>query len=128
VPDLDFSDILVDPDLADVFNVKRRVDVVSPTSGLSTTTQTLVNNLVGVVAPEDKGSNTRRDDSQMTSRTITVITKFRLRAASDNVQPDVVVYDGVDFTVKSVQGWHRFGAGFILAVAESMNASDPPFA
>lgn len=124
MPNLDFSDILVDPDLCDTFAVKRRTDVIGA-NGRNSQTVTNFTNLVGSVTPEE-GAMTRADDSEMTARVINVICMFRLRASSDGVQPDIVVWDGVDFTVKDVKGYHRFGAGFVVAKAESMNASDPP--
>lgn len=124
MPTLDFTDVLVSPEFTSKFSAIRRTDVVDQATGRSAVTETRVDNLLGVVVYGD-GSNNRRDDAQATDRRITVITRFRLRAASEGVQPDVVLYDGVRFTVTSLEPWHRFGSGFVKANAESMNASDP---
>lgn len=124
MPGLDVTELLSDPDLCDVFDVYRRTETVG-SNGRSTTTEAVTAGVVGVVTPGDSGDLLRKDDSQMTSRIITISTTFRLRASGDGFQPDVVLYDGVRFTVKAVKLWNRFGAGYIKAAATSMNAADP---
>ena len=124
MPTLDFSDVLASPEFQSEFSVKRRIDSIDEATGRSTITSQQTDGVLGVVV-YGNGDNTRRDDAQATDRRITVITRFRLRAAGAAVQPDVVVYDGVDFTVTGVEPWHRFGSGFVKASAESMQAADP---
>ena len=127
MPNLDFSDIIDDPDLGDFFSVIRRTEVVSAATGRSGLTSVQTDNLWGVVTPGDPSNNERGDASQMTSRNLSIVTQFRLVGANASDQPDVVLYDGVYFTVKSVQGYNRFGDGFVKASLESMNAYDPAF-
>lgn len=124
--DLDVTEVLEDPDFSDVFTVLRRKDVVSA-KGRSTMSTTKIRNVVGVVTPQDPSDNARKDDSQMTARNIEIVTRFRLRAAADGVQPDQVQLTGdpVIYTVKSTKLWTRFGPGFIKAQLTSMNAADP---
>ena len=124
MPFLDVTEILSDPDLADTFTVARRTDTVSAT-GRSTMTEVLTEDVVGVVTPGDTGSLLRKDDSSMTDRVISISTTFRLRGTGAGFQPDVIIYDGVRYTVKAVQLWNRFGQGFINAVATSGNAAEP---
>lgn len=126
MPTLDFSDVIASPEFATTFSVKRRTDTVSEATGRSTLSETITDGIAGVVV-FGNGDNKRREDAQMADRRITVITKYRLRAAGEGTQPDIVVYDGVDFTVTGVEPWHRFGSGFLKATAESMRASDPDF-
>ena len=123
--DLDFSDVLVDSDLADTFDVHRRLEVVGTDGRATITEQPPVLGVLGIVVPGDPGNLLRKDDSQMTSRVITITTAFRLRASGATFQPDVVLYDGVRFTVKATKLWNRLGSGFIKAAAASENAYDP---
>lgn len=122
--DLDFSEILEDPDLSDVFDVKRRDMTVDEATGRGVLAERLHAGIIGVVTPGDTGELLREDDKAMTSRLITVTTKFRLRGTGDNFQPDLIFYDGITFTVKAVKVWTRMGTGFVKAVASSGNAED----
>lgn len=124
---LDFSDILEDGDVAGVsFDVIRRAAAVNPANGRSTIVETPFPGQIGAVTPGDAGNLLRQEDSASTSNVITVTAAFMLRAASEGVQPDIIVYDGIRYTVKAVKRWNRLGGGFIKAVAESENASDAP--
>jgi hypothetical protein len=125
VPTLDVSEVFDDDDLMDSFTVLRRSECVGD-DGRATFTRTAYPNTVGFVMVKGPGKNTRKDDSQMTSRDISVVTQFRLRAASDGVQPDEIVWDGVTFTITSITPHTRWGEGFVKAEATSMNASDRP--
>lgn len=126
MPELDVSDILSDPDIADVFVVKRRADVIDVATGRSTVQVTEYPNVIGVVLHVDPSDNERKEEAQMTSLTIAVVTRFRLRAAAEAWQPDIVRLGGIDYTVKKVLRHTRYGAGFVKAECVSMNASDPP--
>jgi len=123
--DLDFSELLDDPDFAGTFDVIRRVETISPLTGRSSTAETTESDIDGVVTPGDAGDLLRKDDSQMTSRIITVTTKYRLRASGDGFQPDIVLYDGIRFTVRAAKAWHKLGDGFIRAACVSERAADP---
>lgn len=121
---LDFSDVLFDDELSTEFDVIRRAEVVGDT-GRSAVVETRHCGIVGVIVPGDPGNIMRKDDSQMTGNVITVSTVFRLRPASEGVQPDIIVHEGIRFTVKALKRWTSMGPGFVKAVAESQNASDP---
>lgn len=125
MPLLDVTAILSDPDLSDTFDVIRRNETVDPATGRSVTTELRIPNIAGVVTPGDQGSLLRKDDSSSSDRVISIATVYRLRSIGAGFQPDVVLYDGIRFTVKAAQYWHRFGQGFTNAVAISSNASDP---
>lgn len=121
---LDFSDLIEDADLGDSFSVIRRTDTVAA-NGRSVLTEQTISDLWGVVTFSGEGKNTRKEESQTTDNEIKVTTKFRLRAAAEGVQPDIVLYDGIRYTVTSVRRWTRLGTGFVKATAVSSNASDP---
>lgn len=125
MPTLDFSDVILSPVLGDHFNVIRRTEVVSQLNGRSTINTTRFDRQFGIVT-FGAGGNRREEDAQDASRTLNVITKFRLRETSEGVQPDVVEYDGQLFTITKVEPWHRFGSGFVNAQALLQGAPIPP--
>lgn len=122
---LDFSDILDDEDLGSSFDVIRRRERISEETGRSVVTSTTYRNNFGSVVPGDPHELVRSAEGQMTSRLLSVICKFRLRASGKGFQPDQIVYDKVTYTVKALKPWTQLGAGFVLAVAESEHAADP---
>lgn len=125
MPDLDVTEILEDPDFADVFIVKRRTSSVSEDNGRATVKESLYRDILGVVLAEDPSNQLRTDDGTMIPRNISVVTRFRLWGVSDSAQPDQLIYNGSVYTVQSVKLWTRFGAGFVKAFAQSQQASDP---
>ena len=125
MPTLDFSDVILSPELNDWFSVIRRTEVVSESSGRSTIVESQTDDLIGIVT-FGAGGNRREEDAQDASRTLNIITTFRLREASPGVQPDVVLYDGQRFTITKVEPWHRTGSGFVVAQAQLQAASVPP--
>lgn len=126
MPDLDVTEILEDPDFADVFTVKRRFSSVSADTGRSVVRERFYANIIGTVLAEDPSNQLRTDDSTSIPRNITVVTRFRMLGVGDAAQPDQIIYNGSTYTVQSVKGWNRFGAGFVKVFAQSQKASDPP--
>lgn len=125
MPNLDVSEVLFDPDLADTFDVRRRTEVVSDV-GRSEVTSRTYPRIIGVITPESPADLVRRDDGQMVTHKISVVTMFRLRNASEGVQPDHILYGGAVYTVTNVLPFSRFGKGFTEAIATFMSASKPP--
>ena len=133
MPDLDVSELLEDPDLADTFNVIRRQNVIG-NDGVGTVVPTTFPCVVGVVTVAGNNALQRLPESQMFGKTISVATTFRLRGASTDqqgiqYQPDLVVWpisNGNTFIVSDLQDWSRFGAGFVEATCASINWSDLP--
>ena len=124
MPLIDVSEVLVDPDLASRFTVIRRAETVG-SNGRSATTDTSFPNIVGVITMQSASELIRRDDGDMITRKISIVTPFRLRSAADGHKPDQVVLDGITYTITEILPYHRFGAGFVEALAVSMNATDP---
>ena len=125
MPMLDVAFVVMDPMLADRFNVTRRVETID-TNGRPVMTTTPYLNLIGVVTQEDPSKLTRADDSENVPREISVVTKFAIRGASLGFQPDLITWNGTDYLVTSVKPYNRFGAGFYEASAASMTATDTP--
>lgn len=124
MPLIDVSEVLLDPMLASSFSVIRRVETVG-SNGRSVAVPTTTDNVIGVVTMQSAGELIRRDDADQITRKISVVTPFRLRSAATGHKPDQIIYDGITYTVTEILPYHRFGAGFVEAIAVSMNATDP---
>lgn len=126
MPDLDVSFMTSDPMLSDVFTVTRRFDTIDQHGRTTPTTSQVFADLVGVITQQDPADLMRRDDGQMMPRLIFVASTFVFRGPSVGYQPDVISYQGTDYTVKNVLSYSRFGAGTCEVVAESGMATDIP--
>lgn len=126
MPQLDVSFVVSDPMLADSFSVTRRTDVVDDKGRTTPTPIEIFDNLVGVITQQDPADLMRRDDGQMVPRMIFVASRFIFRGASVGYQPDIITWNGSDYTVKHVMNYSRFGNGINEVVAESMVAMDNP--
>lgn len=134
MPWLDVSDIVVDPELADVFDVIQRPETVDPNTGRSSVGAVTHSNVVGTITMEDPAELMRRDDSDSAPRLIFVASTFRFRSVSkEGAQPykgDVIVWPpageagSAQYTVVKVYPYSRYGAGITECVAQSMNATD----
>jgi len=134
MPWLDVSDIVDDPDLADIFNVIQRPETVDPATGRSSTGSVENLDILGVVTMQDPAELMRRDDSDSAPRLIFVASTFRFRATSKEggspYKGDVIVWPqpgeagSTEYTVIKVYPYSRYGAGFTEVVAQSMNATD----
>jgi len=125
MPDLDVSEILSDPDFADTVTIIRRDEHVD-NNGRSQTLERKYPGTVAVVTMAAPNDLNRLDVGQIFGAAIKVTTTFRMRGSAEGFQPDQIVWDGGVYTVKALDKYHRFGAGFTSAVAISMNASTPP--
>jgi hypothetical protein len=126
MPALDVSFMTLDPMFADSFKVTRRADVVDARGRTTPTIVAVFPEEWGVITQQDPADLMRNDDGQMMPRLIFIATAFLLRAATKGFQPDIVTWDGVDYKIKHLLSYSRFGGGTIEAVAESMAATDPP--
>lgn len=122
---LDISELFDDPDFASSFDVKRRQEVVG-TNGRATTTDTLHEGITGSVWPSEPSNQQRTEDYETSFRVIEIATSFRLRAASTGFKADIVIWEGIEYTVKAVKNFTRYGSGFVHATAESVASTDAP--
>lgn len=130
MPDLDVSDLLLDPDFAEELTIKRRVVAVGQ-NGRQTVTPTVVDPKPwGVVLPQNDAPMMRGPDQQTLPALLQVHTQFRLRGpaldGNTDYQPDIVVWNGADFVVNKVHPFSKYGSGFVVADCSSMNPTDPP--
>jgi hypothetical protein len=122
MPLLDPSTILLDPMLADRFDVVQRPEIVT-VEGVSTTpTSTRVANIVGVVQPASPDDLQRLDDNDRGQRSLKIYTRFRLNTAAVSRKPDLIIWRGDTFIVKSVDPYTGFGAGWTEVLATSIDS------
>lgn len=124
MPLLDVTSVLFDPDFADAFVVRRRVDGVD-THGRSNPTETVLPDVVGVITAASPNDLDRREGYQASTRSISIVTAFPLFTETNGRQPDIVVWAGSNFVVKHVDLYPRFGAGFFQVECESIDKTDP---
>lgn len=116
-PQLDVSDALLDPAFCDsTLQCLRRSEAVSAGGISQLSSETL--GFAGVVV-SDRGDQLNRDAAaERLTGSISIITKFRLRQAGISVTPDLVSYNGRQYTVTNVNDYTSYGAGFIEAVCD----------
>lgn len=126
------SETLLDPMLADSFTVTRRLEAVG-NKGRSTTTNTVTNNVIGVVTAASPNDLERLEDMDRAGRHLSIVTKFPLQmvakdSAGNKYKPDLVTFQGDDFIVKYVDPYWKFGGvgGFTQAIVGSINLVDAP--
>lgn len=120
---MDMSELLGDVDFCDTFDVIRR-PAVNNNFGENVVTPSTIKGVVGVVCATGHNDLNRTPDMQFTPRVFNVVTNFQLRAMWPGGQPDIVVWNGDQYVVRSIRPYPRFGAGFVQAAIESMDAVD----
>lgn len=121
---LDISAVLQDPELTDLVTVRRRLEAVD-NFGRPGLTETVFPNVVAVVTSSNPNDLNRQDpDLESASRTISVITKFRMRGQVKDYLPDVVVWRGNNFVVAYIDLYPQFGNGFYQVICTSMDRND----
>lgn len=121
---IDVTEVILDPLISDTFDVRRQSESVA-LNGRTQIVPEWFREQRGVIKPADSAGLTRRDDGQYVSNEITVLTNFALRDASIGFQPDVVLWDGVEYTVSQALPYRRL-AGFTKARCVSTRAIDAP--
>jgi len=119
------TDTMFDPDIIDPFDVIRRAQTTTA-HGRTQITSTTIPGLTGVITASSPSELDRSQDYQTMTRSITVVTQFALRGASEGFQPDIVVWKGTRHIVKHVGPYPHFGPGFYQAECSSEQTIDPP--
>lgn len=124
MPDIDVSELLLDPDFVETIQLTRRAEVIG-NNGRMTTSNT-VHNIIASVQPQSDQPMIRGPDQQNLPQLIAVITKFRVRPISPGYQPDLVLWNGTIFVVNKVYNWSHYGQGYVKAECSSMDHLDQP--
>jgi hypothetical protein len=129
MPQIDVSDIVRDPFIAgERFTVLRRVETVSAYGQSSVAIRTYPDQ-IGSIVPAGDNSLVREEAYQTQAKAIQVITSFRLRGASKDqagyrYQPDIVIWKGDAFVVRSISDFSQYGAGLVQADCISIDLVD----
>jgi hypothetical protein len=98
--------------------------------GYAAFTSAVTNNVAGVVYPASPNERTAMADLTVTDKAIGVITTFALRSVSEvsgtEFLPDIVIWHGDNFLVRSLEDWTAYGSGFVLALCSSIDLVDAP--
>lgn len=124
MPLLDVSELTLDPDFATTFQVLRRAEANNQYGEPVLTPASM--SAVGVVCQASPSDLQRLPGYDFGRRTLSICTKFRLQLASPGFKADVVVWRGDNYLVIDVQPYTEFGAGFVEALATSMDRLDQP--
>lgn len=111
----------------EAFQVIRRQEVVNTYGEMTVSTTTL--NAVGSITPTAENSLVREDAFQTQSKTIHVITTFHLQAmgigaGGAKFQPDLILWHGDYYLLKTLNDWSSYGAGFVEADCASIDYED----
>ena len=124
MPHLDVSSILYDPMLTDTFTVLRRLDLVDATTGRTKPTVAQTYEGVCGVVSQDPRDLQRGSDGQLMPRSISIDTVFLIQGPTVGKHPDLIVYRGTRYVVKSVAANPQFGVGAYSVDAESIDQPD----
>ena len=120
MPFLDMSDVLLDPDFIDNMTVTRNTQSVDQNGNASDSSVTW--NFYGTVTSKGGKRLNRNSVGQFESQTIFVVTLFPLTTGTNmtgvTIDADVVTWNGLTYTVTSIDDYSRYGAGFIQATCE----------
>lgn len=125
MPELDVSEILTDPDIADVFTVIRLSTSVSTVDGRAVVKEEVIEGVIGVIMAADPDDVATEEDGRRYQAGLSVTTRFRLRASSPDHHPDDIVWNGGRYTVMTLKSHNRFGVGFVKATAVIRDTTAP---
>jgi len=122
--------VLSNPMLLDTFNVIRRIETVN-NNGESVLSLSATTGVNGVVKPIGDRLD-RKADEDSSQKDLRIFTRFALRGSArdgvpTNWKPDLVFWEGNNFTVVNVRDWGRYGVGYIAAECNALElVSTPP--
>lgn len=122
MPDLDVSDILLDPDFADTGLLCERNDQAVGDDGMAGNVTTPYT-FTGVVTAFRGDLTDMRPDGAYVAGSILIYTPFRLRMAGADISHDIVTSKGKRYIVKDIGDYSTFGNGFVWAVCEPVSFS-----
>lgn len=113
MPNMDFTEVMTDPDLVDLMQYVRQTQTMTPLGTSSVTAVTA--DLWGIVTSGGTRLLRRIAEGELNAGAITVHSKTRLIAGEDDITADVVAWRGKQYTVNKVRDYSHFGQGFVAA-------------
>lgn len=111
---LDVSDILDDPDFADSSFVCHRLSETVDGHGRAQVAPQDFS-FTGVATSNAGDMLKRLPEGSRIEGSITIHTKFPLRAAGQNYAADEITWKGRDYIVSTINDYTSYGAGFVAA-------------
>lgn len=117
MPNLDVSDVLLDPDFWTNDLVCNRQSVVVGDNGRSQESKTSTT-FAGVVTTNNGLNMDRRPDGTLIKGAINIHTKFALSSGDSESKADEIVWRGKTYIVSQVLDNLHYGQGFVKAICE----------
>lgn len=118
MPLQDVSDVLDDPDFADVFDVIRNLKTTSERGRTVLTPEPIAQNVVGVVQPSSSLNLQRLAEATRESGSITIWTRYGLSDGDGTEDAHIVVWHNSHWVVRQVDDWSRYGSGYLKAICD----------
>lgn len=130
MPFLDLRVALLNPYTVSYFSVIRRVEVVND-FGESELTTTTTNNVAGVLVAAPPSSLDRQANFQVAPKWVDIATMYKLYAESESAakteyQPDIIVWNGNNYIVKTLGDYSSYGPGFVIAGCAIVDSQATP--
>lgn len=124
MPFLDVTEVLFDPDFAQVLEITRRTNTVNAQGRTTITPSTL--SPVGVITAGVPPEFQQGPDSIHSKNSITINCTLQLLDSSTTALPDYVIFNGNTYIVKKALPFSNFGAGFYCSYADLVNLQTVP--
>lgn len=130
MPMIDIGTALTSLMFVDVFQVIRRTETVNDYGESTIVTQTIFP-VYGSVQAASNNDLKRLPEEQHMGKNISIVTKFPLQGVVTGMQPDIIQWpmnnDGANadsFVIAYLDDYSQFAAGFIQAIARSIDLTD----
>lgn len=117
MPNLDVSDVLLDPDFMTTDLICNRIQVVPQQNGTANTSLQSTP-FAGVVTTNNGLNMDRREDGTLIKGAINIHTQFNLTSGDSSTRADEIQWRGKTYIVSQVLSNAHFGQGFVKAVCE----------
>jgi hypothetical protein len=121
MPMLDVTECLVDPMFCENISVTRRAATVGNDGLNSITTSTVP--IIGVITIGGLEDYAIETDAERAKDRIVVHSITRLLEPSDGYLPDLVPFDGKQYSVRKVYNYSHYGAGFYANECDIINTT-----
>jgi hypothetical protein len=123
MPSFDVSDILLDPEWMTTNLVCVRSTETVGANGIGV--ETIKNTTFAGVVTSDQGDVlSRLEGSSRTAGNVLIHTRFVLRESHEGNAADMVIWNGVKYTVSKVNDYSSYGRGFVAATCDLLPMSD----
>ena len=113
--------------LMDSFTVLRRTEVVDGRGRVVKPPPiTTFNKVPGTVGPASPDDLQRLPDLDLSIKTISIVTSFRLQGPSPGMLPDQIIWHGDSYQIAGMLDFSAYGGGFVQGLAQLVDAQTEP--